>query len=447
MARQYRITFECYESASGQEELLSKTVMMSGLVDKPSDIFNFGMSHKEQIHLIQSGQDALLEAQISLADLEVDYCPHCCGRKLIKFGYRRSDYHDIFTDHKVRIGRKRCPECSYEPGSTIKTILGHSMSADLIKLQSELGSQHTFRESEQLFSAFSNKKRQINNHDRVKHTVEQVGNLVKEIRRTENSMVAIEPAQELVLNVDGGHIKTIEKGKRSFEAMTSVVYRPEALVSNKEGTRNHLTSKHCAASALNDGQQEMINSTIIAALKEGLSPITKVTALCDGAENCWKIAQALKPFAASISFILDWFHLSMKIQNIVLPEKMKPKLEMIKWHLWRGKTDNALKRLNFLIELCPDSYKARIKTFETYVKNNHDKIIDYRDRQKKGLVFTSNLAESTVESLINQRCKGQQHMRWSREGLDPLLQLRVAISSNDWNKIWKTAIKNIHSIH
>lgn len=198
---------------------------------------------------------------------------------------------------------------------------------------------------------------------------------------------------------------------------------------------------------MNDGQQEMINSTIIAALKEGLSPITKVTALCDGAENCWKIAQALKPFAASISFILDWFHLSMKIQNIVLPEKMKPKLEMIKWHLWRGKTDNALKRLNFLIELCPDSYKARIKTFETYVKNNHDKIIDYRDRQKKGLVFTSNLAESTVESLINQRCKGQQHMRWSREGLDPLLQLRAAISSNDWNKIWKTAIKNIHSIH
>ena len=33
-------------------------------------------------------------------------------------------------------------------------------------------------------------------------------------------------------------------------------------------------------------------------------------------------------------------------------------------------------------------------------------------------------------------------MRWSREGLDPLLQLRAAISSNDWEKVWKVAVRN-----
>ncbi len=26
-------------------------------------------------------------------------------------------------------------------------------------------------------------------------------------------------------------------------------------------------------------------------------------------------------------------------------------------------------------------------------------------------------------------------MRWSREGLDPILQIRAAIASNDWAKI------------
>ena len=76
------------------------------------------------------------------------------------------------------------------------------------------------------------------------------------------------------------------------------------------------------------------------------------------------------------------------------------------------------------------------------LKNNAAKIVNYKDRQKNGFVFTSNLAESTVESLINQRCKGQQHMRWSREGLHPLLQLRAAIGSNDWNQVWKTAVMN-----
>lgn len=45
---------------------------------------------------------------------------------------------------------------------------------------------------------------------------------------------------------------------------------------------------------------------------------------------------------------------------------------------------------------------------------------------------------------ISRRCKGQQHMRWSREGLNPLLQLRAAINSkNDWSKKWKMAVLNV----
>jgi hypothetical protein len=93
---------------------------------------------------------------------------------------------------------------------------------------------------------------------------------------------------------------------RSFESMTAVIYRPEALVSNEEGTRNTLTSKYCAASALDDGHKPVINNTIVAALKQGLSPQTNVTALCDGADNCWQIVDALIPLCASISRILDY---------------------------------------------------------------------------------------------------------------------------------------------
>ena len=99
--------------------------------------------------------------------------------------------------------------------------------------------------------------------------------------------------------------------------------------------------------------------------------------------------------------------------------------------------------LEQLIDLA-DSDKDidKIKKFLRYVSNNKEKIVNYRTRQKEGLVFTSNLAESTVESLINQRCKGQQHMRWSREGLNPVLQLRAAIHSNDWQIKWKDVVLN-----
>ena len=75
--------------------------------------------------------------------------------------------------------------------------------------------------------------------------------------------------------------------------------------------------------------------------------------------------------------------------------------------------------------------------------SNKDRIINYRERHQKGIVFTSSLAESTAESLINQRCKGQQHMRWSRDGLNPILQLRAAINSkDDWEYKWRTAVLN-----
>ena len=86
--------------------------------------------------------------------------------------------------------------------------------------------------------------------------------------------------------------------------------------------------------------------------------------------------------------------------------------------------------------------RDKIKKLSQYVGNNRDRIVDYSKREKDGLIFTSNLAESTVESLINQRYKGQQHMRWSREGLNPVLQLRASIHSNDWSNKWRTAVLN-----
>lgn len=130
----------------------------------------------------------------------------------------------------------------------------------------------------------------------------------------------------------------------------------------------------------------------------------------------------------------------MKIQNIALPKDQKEELTSVKWHLWRGHVDKAQEKLLGIILNVEGKYQDRLKKLQTYIENNKEKIVDYNARKKQGLVFTSNLAESTVESLINQRCKGHQHMRWSREGLNPLLQLRAAIASNDWNDRWKTAI-------
>jgi hypothetical protein len=436
MAKRYRIVFESYN----EEENIaaSQIVVLEGTVEKPSGIDNLGFFHQAQIHLLKTCQDQLLKEQLCLLDGETHHCPSC-DIKLSKAGKNRSSYHDVFTDHEVQIGRKRCPTCKYERGSTIKNLFGDPRSIDLIKLQTELGSEHSYRDSQKILSQFCGMEREINNHERVKRTCDAVGAEVGAIREFEQEAISIKPAAELVLNVDGGHINTVEEDKRSFEAMISVVYRPESLIA---GERPYLKSKHCAASAINDNQQSMIANTIIAALKEGLTPQTKITALCDGAANCWKIVTALEPLCAEITCILDWFHISMKIQNLSIPKSLGAKLESVKWLIWHGKTIEALAELSALIEVCSEEKRNRLIKLKNYIQNNSDKIVNYDERKRQGLVFTSHLAECTVESLINQRCKGQQHMRWSREGLEPVLQLRAAIASDDWNRIWKTAVIN-----
>jgi hypothetical protein len=155
------------------------------------------------------------------------------------------------------------------------------------------------------------------------------------------------------------------------------------------------------------------------------------------------VIEALRPLCSRMICILDWFHISMKIQNISLPEELKIKFMRIKWHLWRGNTESAIFRLEQLMSVVKtSSLIEKLEKFKNYIQNNFGRIVNYRERKIKGMIFTSNLSESTVESLINHRCKGQQHIRWSREGLNTVLQLRAIIHSNDWDNRWKTVILN-----
>ena len=431
------------QSHSEPEAVDQGNIILEGMVVAPTNCLDFGIRHEQQMALIQNAQDKILKLQAGEVTFDSDKCSKCPDGILKKFGFKESWFYDVFSDHRVKLPKRRCDKCKHVDASTVIGLLGKALSGELIKLQSELGAEHSYRKSETLFNQFSHKKRRINNHEKIHTTAEESGASLSQLHQVEEDILVAEHADELIIHVDGGHIKSTEEGVRSFEAMTATVYKPSAVKSNSKDTRNTIESKHCAASAMSDSQVQMKRLTIIAALKQGLTPKTRITALCDGADNCWSIIDTLEPLAASIDRILDWFHLGMKIQNISLPESIKPKLMRIKWHLWRGNSEQAMRRLAELMPLCPEKSADKLKKLRAYIKNNANKIINYRERHKNGLPFTSNLAESTVESLINERCKGQQHMRWSREGLDPILQIRAAIASDDWSKNWKTIVASI----
>ena len=441
MTKYYRVLFEEYDPTTTPTQ--PENIIFEGSVSRPKDFMDFGISHEDQIKVISNTQDMILKLQAGEMTSNHSSCPKCKDGDLKKHGFKTSSFHDVFSDHKVKIPRKRCNKCGFVESTSVTQFLGSSLSGELMKIQAEVGAKHSYRDSENLIALFSHQKRSINNHETIHNTSELVGASILELNKLEEEILSTDCAEELIIHVDGGHINSKEEGERRFEAMTSAVYRPESVKSNEKGTRNYIESKHCAASALFDSQEQMKKRTIIAALKEGLTPKTKITALCDGAENCWNVIDALEPLSASITRILDWFHIAMRLKNISLPESLKEKLEKAKWHLWRGNTEKSLQRLTELMELCSEKPAKKLNKLIQYIQNNQSKIVNYHERQEQGLPFTSNLAESTVESLINQRCKGQKHMRWSREGLDPILQIRAAIASNDWAKKWKTVIASI----
>jgi len=435
MKNKIRITIEHVVDGKAIET----NVTLEQTVSKPKNISELGFNHKQQIDIIKSCQESFLKAQSKFLEEDVEYCPRC-GSKLMYVGTVSSHFHSVFTDHKVPVKRKKCcnKKCNWFSIPSISSLFETNVHPDLSKLQTEAACNHTYREAQNIMNAHSYYHRKINNHEHIYRTVDIVGNYISRHQITEIPD-NIDPVESLVCQIDGGHLKSDEKDHRSFEVLTSVVYSPENVIyqekspDNNEVPRGKITSKHCAASSLDDNLATIKRQTLVAALKQGMTAETHVIALCDGAVNCWNVIQELEGRCCSITKILDWFHIAKRFQNISLPKYLDEKLDHIKWCMWHGQSAKGLLRFDEIINKTRvNKMKARLVQLKCYLENNETYLVNYKERYDAKKVISSSLAESNVETLINRRCKGKQHMKWSRKGVHPLLQVRASCASNDW---------------
>jgi hypothetical protein len=323
----------------------------------------------------------------------------------------------------------------------VKSHFGTSIHPDLYRLQCEQGALHTYRKAEDILSAMSNKKRSINNHKRIKTLTNQVGKILSEKNKTVTEDSNLTPAKELIVQIDGGHIKSKDTGKRSFEALSAKIYRPESVIEVTE-KRSEIVERTCVASAIDDRQTSMKAYVLTAAKYQGLTHETLVTGLADGAKNCGGILQSLEKHCGSLFCILDWFHIAKKFEPVKrsLGDRSKP-LDKIKSLVWKGEIETALEDLKALKTQTVDpTEKSKINGIYIYLKENKEQIINYDERAKNNLVYTSQVAESTVEHVINDRHKRNQKMQWTRDGAHNVLQIRAAMASNQWDYSWQDAV-------
>ena len=418
MQKIIKLVAQCVDAETGN--IIEESIIHKETLSKAKTLKGLGYLHVEQIGFLQIIQDFKLKHQTALNNLLI--CP-ICKIKTTKSGLFTSNFHAVLTDHRVNVQRTQC-KCGWRSPTSIEGIFGSDIHPDLLKKQSLQGSKESYKKSATSLNAESGNTRPVNNHTQIYRSVELVSTKLEFVKTSKLHTIDKQSA-ELLVNIDGCHIKSREK-QRSFEAMIATVYQPENL---KFIDKNHntITSKSIVASAKDDTQKTIKSLLKNACIMQGMDNETIVTCFADGADNCRSIAYSIKPYCKEIVYILDWFHLSMRFRNIAIPGEYTELYEKIKWHLWHGDHAKSLLRLEEFknLKLISEDKLLLIKLnkLSTYINNNTSGIVDYESRYNSGLVFTSNVAESTVSNLINDRQKGKQRMLWSREGAHNIYRL------------------------
>ncbi|MBV8887493.1 MAG: hypothetical protein JO235_26330 [Chroococcidiopsidaceae cyanobacterium CP_BM_RX_35] len=301
---------------------------------------------------------------------------------------------------------------------------------------------YSYREAESNLEKLTVHRRRVNNHNQIKQIANQVGEqIAQENLNPPAQEESAPPALEAIVQVDGGQIPTQEQDKRSFEAFAAVVYRPESL-HTLDPNHREITSKSCALSTRDDSLCTIKTYVLHAALKQGMTKATVVTALADGANNCWSVIASLAPHCQQLICILDWFHIAKKFQNVrsAEDEGYAEILEGVKWKLWHGQARKALNELQSLMTVTDAKQQQKLAQLSDYLSRNQAYLVNYQQRDKQGKPFTSQVAESQIESMINARHKKSGKMQWTREGAHNVLQIRGKIASNECSKGWQKPV-------
>jgi len=156
--------------------------------------------------------------------------------------------------------------------------------------------------------------------------------------------------------------------------------------------------------------------------------------VCDGAPWIWNWIMANYPKSIQI---LDYYHALQHLlffAGLFFKEKKK-KVEWVekqKELLWQDKTEEVIKHIS---ELNPRSKKAKEeqrKLINYYTKNKAR--MQYGSFKKRGLLVGSGPIESANRTVIQKRMKlsGQ---RWTMEGAQNILDLRITHLNGNWDKI------------
>ena len=165
--------------------------------------------------------------------------------------------------------------------------------------------------------------------------------------------------------------------------------------------------------------------------------------LADGKREIWRTVDR-QPVFDGFTRILDFYHAAQHLSKAAEHLFGKLSAKATRWYRsWRHKLRHQPGAVQGLIrslayhrrQLRSGSERYRQATAElTYFCNNRDKM-DYARYHASGLILSSGPVEAAAKTLVGHRLK-RSGMRWTRQGGQQILNLRVHVQSQRWEAFW-----------
>ncbi|MGI4748381.1 MAG: ISKra4 family transposase [Janthinobacterium lividum] len=324
--------------------------------------------------------------------------------------------------------------------SPLTELLPDRCTPELRRLQAELSARHSLREAARLLTSLL--PCQPMNHATMRNRTHRVASDLEQMPPSQPAPEPkAKPQAEIMVLIDGADIRAAHGYQSRHVDVTvgkiEVAGRPP---------RWFALAPKGAGSPL---------ATMRQALREqGWQPGLSVTVLSDGEAALPGLVRAAvgKP----ITCILDWWHISMRVQHIqqamrglhALDPQPCLDLDMIDWwvgrprHLiWHDRSDEALDELFYIQHAVPVIVRVNGETFRSaaarllwncddlrrYLGNAGSSLINYGERYRSKLPISTSRAEGCVDEIANARMAKKQRMRWSPQGAHRVAVVRAAV--------------------
>jgi hypothetical protein len=162
------------------------------------------------------------------------------------------------------------------------------------------------------------------------------------------------------------------------------------------------------------------------AVRQGILTAPQVVWLSDGGRGLWRLFE--ERFARHATGILDFYHAAQNLWKGAAAWLDGGTTQARRWFVWarHGMSDGVLADLadTLDVEGLPATTRDTLRTVYAYLER-HREHINYARYKDLSLPLGSGMVENACEWLIQQRFKGVG-MRWSEDGFNHLLHLRLA---------------------